>query len=178
LLMRTTDGRAGARRRSGTDAERSGSDGTDFNLETFLPYQLATAATRVSRLFGRHYADHHGLSLPEWRVIAIVGRHAGISPSAVSERSVMDKVKVSRAAASLVKRGLLKQVQDPDDGRARRLHLTKRGENMLRDLVPLARQLESEVASSMSRSEWSSLRQALGRINDAIPLDAPSGEDE
>ncbi len=173
--MRTTDGRGGARRRS-TDTERA--DGADFNLDAVLPCQVATAAARVSRLFGRHYADHHGLSLPDWRVIAIVGRHAGISPSAVSERSVMDKVKVSRAAASLVKRGLLKQVQDPNDGRARRLHLTKRGENMLRDLVPLARQLESEVASSMSRSEWSSLRQALSRINGAIPLDATSGDDE
>ena len=169
--MRKVDGRTGARRGSGTRTERPSAEDATFNLETFLPHQLAVAATRVSRLFGRHYADHHELSLPEWRVIAIVGRHAGISPSGVSERSAMDKVKVSRAAASLVKRGLLRQVQDPDDGRARRLHLTKRGETMLRDLVPLARRLESEVAGSMSRQEWAALRQALGRINDAIPLD-------
>ena len=109
------------RKKSGSETERSGPESRiDFNLETFLPYQLATAATRVSRLFARHYSDHHGLSLPEWRVMAIVGRHAGISPSAVSDRSVMDKVKVSRAAAGLVRRGLLKQMQDPTDGRARR----------------------------------------------------------
>ena len=39
----------------------------------------------------------------------------------------MDKVKVSRAAASLVARGLLRQTQDPRDGRARLLRLTCRG---------------------------------------------------
>jgi len=174
--MRKIDGRTGARRGSGTRTERPSAEDATFNLETFLPHQLAASAARVSRLFGRHYADHHELSLPAWQVIAIVGRHAGISPSGVSERSAMDKVKVSRAAALLVQRGLLKQVQDPDDGRARRLHLTKRGETMLRDLVPLARRLESEVAGSMSRQEWAALRQALGRINDAIPLD-PAARD-
>ena len=174
--MRKVDGRTGARQGSGTRTERPSAEDATFNLEAFLPHQLAVAATRVSRLFGRHYADHHELSLPEWRVIAIVGRHAGTSPSGVSERSAMDKVKVSRATASLVKRGLLRQVQDPDDGRARRLHLTKRGETMLRDLVPLARRLETEVAASMSRQEWAALRQALGRINDAIPLD-PAARD-
>src|SRR5271166_5406996 len=79
--MRKIDGRTGARRGSGTRTERPSAEDATFNLETFLPHQLAASAARVSRLFGRHYADHHELSLPEWQVIAIVGRHAGISPT-------------------------------------------------------------------------------------------------
>ena len=78
--------------------ERPIAEDATFNLETFLPHQLAAAAARVSRLFGRHYADHYELSLPEWQVIAFVGRHAGISPTGMSGRSALDKVKVSRAA--------------------------------------------------------------------------------
>ena len=81
-------------------------NGEAFRLEDFLPYRLSVAASRVSRLFARRYSEAYGLSIPEWRVLAIVGRFDTLSPSAVGEWSAMDKVKVSRAAASLVARGL------------------------------------------------------------------------
>ena len=145
-----------------------------FVLEDFLPYQLAVTATRVSRLFARRYADDFGISIPEWRVLTVVGREAGISPSAVSERAKMDKVKVSRATATLVSRGLIKQTQDPVDGRARMLRLTRRGQSTLRSLVPVAQELEDRLAGTLSRAEWTSLRQTLGRLNSQVPdVDGP-----
>src|SRR5271157_3647896 len=98
-----------------------------FHLEDFLPYRLSVAANRVSRLFARRYAEAYGLSIPEWRVLAMVGRFGTLSPSAVGEWTAMDKVKVSRAAASLAARGLLKQTPDPHDGRGRLLRLTRKG---------------------------------------------------
>ena len=76
---------------------------------------------------------------PEWRVLAVVGRFGTVSPSTVSEWATMDKVKVSRAAATLVARGLLKQSQDPTDGRARLLRLTRKGTNVHQEIIPLAR---------------------------------------
>src|SRR4249920_3848062 len=88
-------------------------NGKAFRLEDFLPYRLSVAANRVSRLFARRYSEAYGLGIPEWRVLAMVGRFGTLSPSAVGEWSAMDKVKVSRAAASLVARGLLRQVHDP-----------------------------------------------------------------
>ena len=77
-------------------------NGDAFRLEDFLPYKLSVAANRVSRLFARRYFEAYGLSIPEWRVLAMVGRFGTLSPSAVGEWTAMDKVKVSRAAASLV----------------------------------------------------------------------------
>ena len=91
----------------------------DFKLEDFLPYRLSIAANRVSRVFARRYSEHSGLSIPEWRVLATVARFGTVSPSAVGEWTAMDKVKVSRAAAALVARGLLRQSADPRDGRGR-----------------------------------------------------------
>ena len=65
-----------------------------FRLEDFLPYKLSVAANRVSRLFARRYSEAYGLSIPEWRVLAMVGRFGTLSPSAVGEWTAMDKVKV------------------------------------------------------------------------------------
>lgn len=73
-------------------------------LERFLPYRLSVLTNRVSGALSRHYADRFGIGIPEWRVIAILGRYAGLSANQVAERSAMDKVTVSRAVAALESR--------------------------------------------------------------------------
>jgi DNA-binding MarR family transcriptional regulator len=151
--------------KSAKRAEMPEPNGHAFRLEDFLPYRLSVAASRVSRLIARRYSEAHGLSIPEWRVLAIVGRFGTLSPSAVGEWTAMDKVKVSRAAASLVARGMLRQTQDPLDGRGRLLRLTRKGTAVHDAMVPLACELEEQLSDGMSRTEWSSLLRALDKLN-------------
>ena len=101
--MKTKSGR--------TRQESPAANDQAFKLEDFLPYRLSVAANRVSRLCARRYTKAFGLSIPEWRVLAVVGRFDTLSPSAVGEWTAMDKVKVSRAAASLVARGELAEAR-------------------------------------------------------------------
>jgi DNA-binding MarR family transcriptional regulator len=151
--------------KSGRTRRETAGNGEAFKLENFLPYRLSVAANRVSRLFARRYFEAFGLSIPEWRVLAIVGRLGTLSPSAVGEATAMDKVKVSRAAASLVARGLARQTQDPQDGRGRLLSLTRRGVAVYQGMVPLACELEGQLAEGLSRSEWSVLLKALHKLS-------------
>jgi DNA-binding MarR family transcriptional regulator len=139
-------------------------NGESFKLEEFLPYKLSVAANRVSRLFARRYSEAYGLSIPEWRVLAMVGRFGTLSPSAVGEWTAMDKVKVSRAAASLVARGMLRQTPDPHDGRGRLLRLTRKGTAIHEGVVPLACELEDQLAGGMSRAEWHGLLKTLDKL--------------
>lgn len=138
---------------------------SDFRLEDFLPYRLSVAANRVSRLFSRRYSETYGLTIPEWRVLATIARFGTLSPGAVGEWTAMDKVKVSRAAASLVAHGLVRQSPDPNDGRGRRLRLTRKGVSVHEGVVPLARELEATLADGLSRPEWLALNKALSRLN-------------
>lgn len=151
--------------RSGKRTGIADANGSAFRLEDFLPYRLSVAANRVSRLFARRYSDEFGLSIPEWRLLAIVGRFGTLSPTAVGEWTAMDKVKVSRAAASLVNRGLLKQTQDPEDGRGRLLRLTRKGTAVHASMIPLACELEDQLAGAMSRTEWGALLKALDKLS-------------
>lgn len=146
----------------------------DFKLEDFLPHRLAVAAARVNRLMSHRFEEASGVSIPEWRVLAVIGRFGVLSPSAVGDRTTMDKVKVSRAAASLVARGLLKQSQDPSDGRGRLLRLTRKGASVQQGLMPIARSLEEELAQGLGRAEWATLQKALVRLDQhAGALEAP-----
>src|ERR1700688_2108767 len=150
--------------KTGTRTQMPKLNGDSFRLEDFLPYRLSVAANRVSRLFARRYSQAYGLSIPEWRVLAMVGRFGTLSPSAVGEWTAMDKVKVSRAAASLVTRGMVKQTHDPDDGRGRLLRLTRKGLAVRQGLVPVAHELEEQLAEGLSRTEWGGLLKALDKL--------------
>jgi DNA-binding MarR family transcriptional regulator len=148
--------------------EAGASEAGPFLLEAFVPYALSIAANRSSRLFARHYSEAFGLSIPQWRVLAVVGRFGRISPSQVAERTEMDKVKVSRAAASLVVAGLIEQTADPDDGRARLLGLTAAGAATHAAIVPLARALEAQLAAGLTAAEWEGLRLGLHKLAEHV----------
>lgn len=93
----------------------------------------------------------------------------------------MDKVKVSRAAASLVARGLLRQTHDPEDGRGRLLRLTRKGTAIFTGVAPMARDIETTLAAGLTKAEWSALQKALGKLcehTQAIMTGAADGESD
>ena len=137
-----------------------------FRLEAFLPYRLSIAAKLVSQLIVTHYFAAEDLAIPEWRLLAAVGCHTVLSPTAAGELTSMDKVRVSRAAARLVARGLLKQTQNPADGRGRHLRLTRKGVAIYLSLPHSARAAETDLARSLTKTEWTVLQRALDKIGD------------
>ena len=60
-----------------------------FDLEDFLPYRLSVVTNRVSQAFASRYEAAWGLSIPEWRVLAVVGAFAPLSAAAVRVRSAI-----------------------------------------------------------------------------------------
>jgi DNA-binding MarR family transcriptional regulator len=153
---------------AGYNAGDVSSNRNAFLLEEFLPYELAVTAGRTSRLFARRYEAAFGLSVAEWRVLAVVGRFGIVTPSAVAERTDMDKVKVSRAAAALVAANLLEQGPAPHDGRARLLRLTRKGRGVHDGIMPLALALEAQLAAGLTDQEWTMLRTCLRRLQEQV----------
>src|SRR5215470_16697842 len=74
-----------------------------LDLDRFVPYRLSVLTNRVSSAIARHYSDRFDLSIPEWRVMAVLGQTPGLSAREVAARTAMDKVQVSRAVASLMR---------------------------------------------------------------------------
>jgi DNA-binding MarR family transcriptional regulator len=149
-----------------------------FQLEDFLPYRLAVAADSVSRLIAREHLSKSGLGMSEWRLLAAVGRFGVLSPTTAGEQTAMDKVKVSRAAASLVSSGLLRQTQDPADGRGRLLRLTRKGSTLYADIAPTAREIEDTLMSGLGKTEWRALHRALAKLSEHAHCLLDTADDE
>jgi DNA-binding MarR family transcriptional regulator len=83
-----------------------------LDLAAFLPYRLSVLTNRVSSAIARTYSERFDLSIPEWRVMAVLGGVDGLSARDVAERTAMDKVQVSRAIARLADKKRVQRVAD------------------------------------------------------------------
>lgn len=140
--------------------QRTAAPGHPLRLREFLPYRLSVVSERISRLFAERYEREFGLSIPEWRVIAILGEHTSLGTQDVIEATGMDRVRVSRAVIRLADKGLLTRKAPAGDKRAQLLRLSRRGVSIYAKVVPLAQDLQRELAAKLGSEEM----QVLGRI--------------
>lgn len=117
----------------------------DFDLDTFLPYQLDVVASRISREFAQIYRERFGISIPEWRVLAHLSHSGFVSVREIHLKVNMDKSKVSRAAARLEQSGLVKKSVNTVDRRLVSLELTDAGHALVEEIAPVARTFERRV---------------------------------
>ncbi|MEO1423851.1 MAG: MarR family winged helix-turn-helix transcriptional regulator [Pseudomonadota bacterium] len=139
---------------------------TDFDLGTFLPYQLAVIASRVSREFAELYMREAGLSIPEWRVIAHLSQQGEVSVREIHRQVDMDKSKVSRAAARLEERGLVVKAEHASDKRLVSLTLTEAGLDVMNRIIPLARDYERALIARLPQAMRDDLRPLLAAMMD------------
>ena len=136
-----------------------------LNLRQFLPYQLSIVTNRISASFARLYSEKFNLTIPEWRVMAVLGQRPGLSADEVCGETEMDKVPVSRAVSKLLGKGLLKRDFSGDDRRRSILHLSEAGYGMYAQIVPLALSYETELKASLTEREQSQLDALLGKLS-------------
>ena len=136
----------------------------ELRLEYFLPYRLAVLSTTVSATVARAYDKRFGVSIPEWRVIAVLGRFPGLSAVEVAERTMMDKVAVSRAVTKLIKNGHIDREFADTDKRRSILNLSEDGKRLHDEIAQLALQFERDLLLGFSAEELDSLNSLMERL--------------
>jgi DNA-binding MarR family transcriptional regulator len=137
-------------------------------LARFLPYRLSVLANLASTTLAGHYSLRFGLSIPEWRVIAVLANEPGLSAAEVVERTAMDKVAVSRAVAALRRAGRIERAVDARDRRRSRLKLSATGRSVYAEVVPFARRFERRLLAALSPADRDALDRILGCLADEL----------
>jgi DNA-binding MarR family transcriptional regulator len=128
-------------------------DAPALQLGNFVPFRLNRLAAEVSEHLAEIYRERFGLDVPEWRVIATVGPERGCTAQYIAGSTRMHKTRVSRAIAHLEERGLMTRAIRSDDRREMQLRLTKAGQRLYAELVPLALERERTLLACMSREQ-------------------------
>jgi len=137
---------------------------SELILEDFLPYRLSILSNTVSSMIATAYNKRFGLSIPQWRVIAVLGRFPGLSAVEVAERTLMDKVAVSRAVTKLINTGRINRQFADADRRRSILHLSEEGRQVHDEIAPLALKFEEDLLHGLSEDEIQTLRVIMERL--------------
>ncbi|HWU26033.1 MAG TPA: MarR family winged helix-turn-helix transcriptional regulator [Rhizomicrobium sp.] len=138
--------------------------GRTLDLAQFIPYRLSVLSNRISNAFARAYSARFDMTIPEWRVMAVLGSADGLSARDVAERTAMDKVQVSRALARLVSKKRVQRAADMEDARFARLSLTPKGRAIYDEIVPLALGLEDTLVAALTPAERASLERIMAKL--------------
>lgn len=135
-----------------------------LHLDRFVPYRLAVLTNIVSVSIANAYEQEFGLTIPEWRVLAVLARYPNLSAIEVGERAAMDKVAVSRAVQSLVTARRVVRSYDKGDRRRSMLRLSPTGKSVYTRVAPLALRYERRLLNSLSTQDRRSLNRLIGRL--------------
>jgi DNA-binding MarR family transcriptional regulator len=141
---------------------------SSLDLEHFLPYRLSVLSNRVSQGIARTYEARFGLSVTEWRVIAIIGRYPGLSATEVAQRAAMDKVAISRAVRRLMQAGRVEREPNDADRRERHLRLTDAGRAIHDQIVPAALAYERRIRAALTDEENAALERLIGKLEGIV----------
>jgi DNA-binding MarR family transcriptional regulator len=142
---------------------RAGGAG-ELALERFLPYRLSVLTNRISRQIARLYARRFAVTIPEWRIMAVLGRFGAMTANEIVDRTAMDKVRVSRAVALLVRKGRLLRRADPADRRRIVLDLSAKGRAVYEEIVPLALGVEARLLAPLTPAERALVEGVIARL--------------
>jgi DNA-binding MarR family transcriptional regulator len=133
-------------------------------LAQFLPYRIVALAHRVSRGLARVY-ESEDLTIPEWRVLAVVAQATATTARDVVALTPMDKMAVSRAVALLQRKGLVVRRSDVRDRRVYWLSLSQRGSALYHRVARLALGYERRLLAGFSPGERREFVEALSRLD-------------
>jgi DNA-binding MarR family transcriptional regulator len=134
-------------------------------IRELLSFRLHVVANLLSRGAEMRYRREFGVSLWEWRSVALLGGAAGpLSLNELALAAGIDKSQMSRVVSGLAGRGIVLRRADADDARAVRLTLTPTGRKLYAGLMRAASERNDAFLATLAPREREGLEAALGKL--------------
>lgn len=142
----------------------------DLPIETTLEVRdrcLCLSARRAARRVARVFDEAlkaHGITNGQFSLLMSLNRPAPPRLTDLTELLGMDRTTLTAAVKVLERRGLMRQVQDRQDRRAKRLILTGEGEAVLIAALPVWRETQGRIEAALEALEPAVLRNGLDAL--------------
>lgn len=134
------------------------------NIDTYVPFFLATVNTALSRGASGIYRERFGIGITDWRVISMLAIEPGITAARVCEVVKLDKAATSRSLTSLEGMGLLRYVTATTDARRRRWWLNDRGYVLHDEILGVALKREADLVRGVAPDDLEAFLRVMRRM--------------
>jgi DNA-binding MarR family transcriptional regulator len=155
-----------------------GEQGENLQIQDFPTFLILRLANATKGGITRRYLDPFGISLPEWRLLALIARYTKLSFSEVTAGSSMDKGQVSRTLQSIHRKGLVKLNSVTAAERPRssaispriEVSITPKGKSLFQKILPIARQHQLRLINLLSVEERKVFHSVARRLLQQVPV--------
>ncbi|QPC94319.1 MarR family winged helix-turn-helix transcriptional regulator [Mesorhizobium sp. INR15] len=138
------------------------------DIRDLFSYRLALLTRVNDRQAQNVLVSTYGITLGEWRTLAVVKYLGQPSVRAVARATQQDEGQLSRYVSGLIERGLLVKAVSSEDRRVNDLALTGEGEKLYAEVMEFAWNLNREMFVDLSRDEQQQLVGLLDKLFRAL----------
>ena len=155
-----------------------GERGSHLHIGHFLTFQLIRLANAAKSNVTRRYLADFGLSVPEWRLLAMTIRFQPVRFSELVANSSMDKGQASRTLHGMIKRGYIASKSTAPGSRKAGdtaavpviLTVTRKGRSLYKAVLPVAQRNQARLLQKLTRDERRTLYSVLSKLFSVIGM--------
>jgi DNA-binding MarR family transcriptional regulator len=134
-------------------------------IRDLLSYRLHVVANLLSRGAELRYRREFGVSLWEWRTIALLGAVSEpLSLNHLAHSAGIHKSQMSRVVSGLTKRKIVVRDTNSEDGRSVHLTLSRTGRKLYAGLIEAAAQRDAAFRRCLTSNEKRVFEKALSKL--------------
>ncbi|HKT67040.1 MarR family winged helix-turn-helix transcriptional regulator [Burkholderia sp. 22313] len=134
----------------------------------FLTFRLDLASVLLSTRANEIYRERWSLDVRALRVLRLICSEAGITPTRVSQRSLVEKTLLSKTLAELEARGLIARETHARDRRSVTLRGTPEGIEVAQSSAQVGEALEDTLVAALTASERKTLDRLLEKLSASL----------
>lgn len=135
-------------------------------LDDLLNYRLLRLFSLGGAPVIRLLEGRYGIARREWRLLALLAAHGGMSPSALAALAHLDRPRTSRALKVLVAKGLAVREVAPADARRARVALSDSGRALYDEVFPQVAAINRRLVAVLGDDAVCALDDALARLTE------------
>jgi DNA-binding MarR family transcriptional regulator len=151
--------------------ERAGPDTSDWEIKDFLTFRINILYRMLDRQLKKMLADHHGLSIAEWRVLGQLATNSPTTVRGIAAITCMAKSQISRAAACLVRSGYALRGRDVDDERSAGFAITKEGQKKYKTVMRMNQERQRRLLAQLDPVQRNIMFDGISRLIEYVRRD-------
>ena len=120
-----------------------------LDLGDYLPYLVNRVGTIIAEQFGGEALAPHGLSIAEWRVLAVLASNGSQRQIDLADLTSIEVSTLSRIVTRLIRMGLVTRTRSANSKREVIVKLSAKGKALVARLIPIARDYEAAAIAGL-----------------------------
>jgi MarR family transcriptional regulator, organic hydroperoxide resistance regulator len=135
-----------------------------LSLADYVPYLVNRVGAALVTRFSSEALEKYDLSIAMWRVLLNLASAGAQRLVDLSDQTSVEVSTLSRLVSKLAQKGLVTRARAENSNREVTIALTSKGNELVSELIPVARHLEQTAISHLSSKELVALKKILRQI--------------